>query len=78
MAPIPPLRGGSTRINPPRNGPGARKGIHGGKRVAFVTPYQKSAEEEAKKYNDRGQRTEIKKEKDDTGTYVYTVFVFEL
>ncbi len=62
---------------PSRNGP-ARKAKHGGKRVVFVTPYQKSAEEEAKKYSDRGQRTEIKKEKDDTGTYVYTVFVFEV
>lgn len=62
---------------PPRGGHG-RRGIHAGKRVVFVTPYQKSAEEEAKKYSDHGQRTEIKKEKDDTGTYVYTVFVFEM
>lgn len=60
-----------------RRGP-ARRGVHGGKRVVFVTPYLKSAEEEAKKHNERGQRTEIKKEKDDTGMYVYTVFVFEL
>lgn len=72
--PIPPRSpaGGSFRRSP------ARKGVRGGKRVVFVTPYLKSAEEEAKKHNERGQRTEIKKEKDDTGTYVYTVFVFEL
>ncbi len=61
----------------PRGLPG-RHGIHAGKRVVFVTPYQKAAEEEAKKYSERGQRTEIKKEKDDTGTYVFTVFVFEM
>lgn len=67
--PIPP--------RPPRRG-APHRGTHGGKRVVFVTPYLKSAEEEAKKHSDRGQRTEIKKEKDDTGTYVYTVFVFEL
>ncbi len=60
---------------PSRGRPMAR---HGGKRVVFVTPYAKAAEEEAKKYSDRGFRTEIKKEKDDTGTYVFTVFVFEM
>ncbi len=68
MAPLPP----------PHNSMVARKIKHGGKRVVFVTPYLKSAEEEAKKHSERGERTEIKKEKDDTGTYVYTVFVFEL
>ena len=71
MAPIPPSRPGGAK-------PVARRGVHGGKRVVFVTPYQKAAEEEAKKYSERGQRVEIKKEKDDTGTYVYTVFVFEM
>jgi len=54
-----------------------RRRMHGGKRVVYVSSSIRSAEEEAKKYADRGQRTEIKKEKDDTGVYVYTVFVFE-
>jgi len=61
----------------PGGGRPRRKG-HGGKRVVFVTPNPKAAEEEAKKHADRGLKTEIKKEKDDTGTYVYTVFVFEM
>ena len=63
---------------PPRGRPMMRRGGHGGKRVVYVTPYQKSAEEEAKKYANRGFKTEIKKEKDDTGAYVFTVFVFEM
>ncbi|VVB57085.1 Uncharacterised protein [uncultured archaeon] len=70
MAPIPPLKPGG------RSG-GMRRGVRGGKRVVFVTPYAKAAEEEAKKQRDRGFKTEVKKERDDTGTYVYTVFIFE-
>ena len=73
MAPRPPPRRVGRGIQPVK-----RHGVHGGKRVVFVTPHFKAAEEEAKKHSDRGQRTEIKKEKDDTGMYVYTVFVFEL
>ena len=65
---IPSLPGGG---RPPRKG-------HGGKRVVFVTPDQKAAEEEAKKHSERGLKTEVKKEKDDTGKYVYTVFVFDM
>lgn len=53
------------------------KRSRGGKRVVFVTHSYRAAEEEAKKYSEKGFRTEIKKEKDDTGTYVFTVFVFE-
>ena len=60
----------------PGGGRPRRKG-HGGKRVVFVTSHLKSAEEEAKKQTDRGFKTEIKKEKDDMGLYVYTVFIFE-
>ena len=73
MALIPPPRGVGRGVSSQKH-----RGIHGGKRVVFVTPHLKAAEEEAKKHSDRGQRTEIKKEKDDTGMYVYTVFVFEM
>ncbi len=71
MAPFPPPRSARGRSI-------SRRGTHGGKRVVFVTPSAKSAQEEAKKYSERGMRTEVKKEKDDTGTYVFTVFVFDM
>ncbi len=48
-----------------------------GKRVVFVTPYAVAAKEEAEKYIKRGIKTEIKKEKDDTGKYVFVIYIFE-
>lgn len=54
-----------------------RRKPHPGKRVVFVTPYQNAAKEEAEKQNKKGLKTEIKKEIDDMGKTVYTVYVFE-
>lgn len=48
-----------------------------GKRVVFVTPYAVAAKEEADKYAKRGIKTEVKKEKDDTGKMVFVVYIFE-
>lgn len=55
---------------------GAKRPITG-KRVVFVTPHAVAAKEEEEKYKKMNKKTEIKKEKDDTGTYVYVVYVFE-
>lgn len=48
-----------------------------GKRVVFVTPHAVAIKEEEDKYIKRGMKTEVKKEKDDTGTYVYVLYVYE-
>lgn len=48
-----------------------------GKRVVFVTPHAVAAKEEEEKYKKKGFRTEVKKEKDDTGKYVFVIYVFE-
>lgn len=48
-----------------------------GKRVVFVTPHAVAAKEEEDKYKKKGLRTEVKKEKDDTGKYVFVIYVYE-
>ncbi len=62
-----------------RRGPagGTNRSVRAGKRVIFVTPYEVAAKEEAEKASKNGLRPEIKKEKDDTGTTVFVVYVFE-
>jgi hypothetical protein len=51
--------------------------IKHGKRVVYVTSYFNAAQEEEKKWKEKGFQTEIKKEKDDTGKNVFVVYVFE-
>jgi hypothetical protein len=48
-----------------------------GKRVVFVTPHAVAAKEEADKYTKKGFKVEIKKEKDDTGHFVFVIYVYE-
>ncbi|MFN3909949.1 MAG: hypothetical protein ACK4J0_01810 [Candidatus Anstonellaceae archaeon] len=51
--------------------------IKHGKRVVYVTPYLNSAKEEEKKWQDKGLKTEIAKEKDENSRTVFVVYVFE-
>ena len=48
-----------------------------GKKVVYVTPHQNSAKEEAAKYEKKGIRTEIARERDDAGKIVFVVYVYE-
>ncbi|MFH1306333.1 MAG: hypothetical protein ABIH83_01590 [Candidatus Micrarchaeota archaeon] len=48
-----------------------------GKRVVFVTPYSRMAKEEAEKWNKKGIKAEIKRERDDRGKTVYVVYIFQ-
>ncbi|MFA5108201.1 MAG: hypothetical protein WC492_01560 [Candidatus Micrarchaeia archaeon] len=51
--------------------------IKHGKKVVFVTPFANAAKEEAIKQEKSGYKAEIKREKDDTGKYVFVVYIFE-
>lgn len=54
-----------------------RESAFHGKRVVYVTPHAVAAKEEAEKYTKRGLKTEIKKEKDDTGKLMFVVYIYE-